>query len=52
MRFVEVDPKGAITEVGYFLPAGGSTIASYWITDDIVYSIDLVRGIDILRFGG
>jgi hypothetical protein len=51
-RFVEVDPKGAITEVGYFLPAGGSTIASYWITDDIVYSVDVVRGIDILRFEG
>lgn len=49
-RFLEIDRKGRIGEVGYFLPAAGSSIASYWITDDIVYSIDLVRGIDILRF--
>lgn len=51
-RFLEVDKKGKISEIGYFVPAGGSTIASYWITDKIVYSIDLVRGIDILRFDG
>ena len=50
-RFLEVAPTGRISEVGHFLPWGGSTIASYWITDEIVYSIDVVRGIDILRFG-
>lgn len=49
-RFLEVARDGRITEAGHFLPAGGSTIASYWITDEIVYSIDVVRGIDILRF--
>lgn len=49
-RFLEVAGSGRITEVGHFLPLGGSTIASYWITDEIVYSIDVVRGIDILRF--
>jgi hypothetical protein len=32
------------------MPHGGSTGASYWITDEIVYSVDYARGIDILRF--
>jgi hypothetical protein len=49
-RFLEVDGTGEIAERGYFVPFGGSTIASYWITEDVVYSIDLVRGIDILTF--
>lgn len=49
-RFLEVDERGTISEVGYFAPAGGSTIATYWITDEIVYAVDIVRGIDILRF--
>ena len=48
-RFLEVARNGEISEAGHFLPLGGSTIASYWITDEIVYSIDVVRGIDILR---
>ena len=50
-RFLQVDAKGKISEKGYFLPLGGETIATYWITDEIVYAIDLTRGIDILRFG-
>ncbi|MDQ3952555.1 MAG: hypothetical protein M3279_06290 [Actinomycetota bacterium] len=49
-RFLDVARNGRITEVGHFVPWGGSTIASYWITDEIVYAIDVVRGIDILRF--
>lgn len=49
-RFLEVAPNGRISEAGHFLPLGGSTIASYWITDEVVYAIDVVRGIDILRF--
>ena len=49
-RFIDVSPKGKINEVGWFMPHGGSTGASYWITDEIVYSVDYARGIDILRF--
>jgi hypothetical protein len=49
-RFLNVDGKGKISELGYFTPVVGSTIATYWITDDIVYALDLYRGIDILRF--
>lgn len=49
-RFLEVSSKGEISELGYFTPVGGETIATYWVTNDIVYAIDLHRGIDILRF--
>jgi hypothetical protein len=49
-RFLEVSPKGEISQAGYFLPYGGTTMASYWMTDEIVYGIDLARGIDILRY--
>ena len=49
-RVLQVDDKGKIKEVGYFLPYVGDTWASYWVDDEIIYSVDLVRGIDILRF--
>ena len=51
-RFLDVDSKGKIKEVGWFLPHGGSTSGGYWITDEIVYSVDYARGIDILRYTG
>ena len=51
-RFLDVDGRGRISEVGYFMPHGGETIATYWITDEIVYAIDFHRGIDVLRFQG
>ena len=51
-RFLNVDGDGKIEEVGYFMPAAGNTIASYWITDKIVYALDVQRGIDILEFTG
>lgn len=49
-RIVRVDENGNIEEVGYFLPYVGDTWAAYWRSDEIIYSVDLVRGIDILRF--
>ena len=51
-RFLEISDKGKVSEAGYFLPWRGSTSAAYWITDEIVYSVDYERGIDILRFEG
>jgi hypothetical protein len=51
-RFLSVDTNGQIEEVGYFMPAAGNTIASYWITNRIVYSFDVQRGLDILEFTG
>lgn len=32
------------------MPFGGETGAAHWLTDEIVYTVDLTRGIDILRF--
>jgi len=50
-RFLEVTPKGEIVEKGYFTPAPGHTSAVYWLTNEIVYSLDYTaRGFDILRF--
>jgi hypothetical protein len=51
-RFVDVAPNGKIKEVGYFMPWAGSTSAAYWMTKDIVYSVDYSRGIDILKYNG
>lgn len=50
-RFVEVSRSGKMKEVGWFEPwAQRSGFSSYWINDEIVYAIDLYRGIDVLRF--
>ncbi len=51
-RFLNVDRKGKIEEVGWFLPIGGSTSATYWIDGEYLYSVDYNRGLDILRFTG
>lgn len=51
-RFLNVDKKGKISEVGYFLPHGGGTSAAYWVNDEIVYAIDYQRGFDVLRYTG
>ncbi|MDQ4065100.1 MAG: hypothetical protein M3161_03545 [Actinomycetota bacterium] len=51
-HFFDVSSKGKIEHIGYFLPAAGSTSAEYWITDEILYTVDYNRGIDIIRFTG
>ena len=51
-RFLQVSDEGKISEVGWFLPAGGGTSAAYWRTDRIVYAIDYQRGFDVLRYNG
>ncbi len=49
-RFFEVTSKGKIEEAGYFYAYAGQASAAYWITDEIVYTVDYNRGLDILRF--
>ncbi|HYP22783.1 MAG TPA: hypothetical protein VEV43_04350 [Actinomycetota bacterium] len=49
-RFLEVSKTGKISDAGWFMPYGGQTSAVYWITDEIVYSVDYNRGLDVLRF--
>ena len=51
-RFLWIDDAGQIEEVGYYMPYGGSTTSTYWVTDEIVYSVDITHGIDVLRFTG
>ena len=51
-RFIDVSSTGKITEIGWFLPAAGSTSAVYWITDEIAYTLDYNRGIDVIRWTG
>ena len=49
-RFLKVSPKGRIDEVGWFIPAGSSASAAYWVNRDVLYLIDYQRGLDIVRF--
>lgn len=51
-RLLKIGKKGSISEVAWFLPAAGSTSASYWMNDEIIYSVDFHRGLDILRYTG
>lgn len=50
VRFFSVDERtGAIAEVGWFQPVYSLTWGAYWVDDSYVYSVDAVRGIDILK---
>lgn len=51
-HFMGVDAKGHITDDGFFLPHAGNSAAAYWMTDEIVYSVDLQKGFDILKWNG
>jgi len=53
VRFLQITPDGGIQEQGYFLSLGSSSSSPKWAgKDDILYSIDYQRGIDILRWNG
>ena len=48
-RLLDVrDPK-KIRQIGYWLPPNAVTWGAYWITDDLVYTADVGRGIDVLK---
>lgn len=49
-RFLNVSKSGKIAERGWFIPAGTSSSAAYWVGKDLLYVIDYQRGIDIVRF--
>ena len=51
-RFMRIDGKGKIEEIGWFVPWAGMTGAVYWITDEILYTLDYNRGIDVIRYTG
>lgn len=49
MRLLRVADDGTLTEVGGFLPLGGSSTKPVWRNDEVVYLVDTYRGVDILR---
>jgi hypothetical protein len=48
-RFVDVAPDGTMEEIGWFTPAEGYAGSAQWITDEVVYSMDYRRGLEVLR---
>ena len=53
VRFLQITPTGQIQEQGYFLSLASSSSSPKWAgKDDVLYSIDYQRGIDILRWTG
>jgi hypothetical protein len=55
-RFLDYRTPSRIKQVGYYIPANGSTWAAYWSPTDrkgqIVYTADAYRGVDVLRIDG
>jgi hypothetical protein len=53
VRFLDYRTPTDIAQVGYYIPANGSTWAAYWSPTDpngeIVYTADVYRGVDVLR---
>jgi hypothetical protein len=53
VRFLNYSAPNDIQQVGYYIPANGSTWAAYWSPTDpngeIVYTADAYRGVDVLK---
>jgi hypothetical protein len=53
VRFLDYRTPTVLAQVGYYIPANGSTWAAYWSPTDpngeIVYTADDYRGVDVLR---
>jgi hypothetical protein len=51
-RFLDVSNPRDIRQVGFWFTADQETWASYWVpgSTGVVYSVDLERGVDILKF--
>jgi hypothetical protein len=53
VRFLQIKPDGGIEEQGFFLSLGSSSSSPKWAgKDDVLYSLDYQRGLDILRWKG
>jgi hypothetical protein len=56
VRFLSYRTPTDIQQVGYYIPANGSTWAAYWSPTDpngeIVYTADAYRGVDVLKIDG
>lgn len=49
MRLLDIDGRGRIEEVGYYIRDNAASSAAYWVTEEIVYLTDYQNGFDILR---
>jgi hypothetical protein len=53
VRFLDYSKPSKIRQVGYYIPANGSTWAAYWSPTDpngeVVYTADAYRGVDVLK---
>jgi hypothetical protein len=53
VRFLDYRSPTQITQVGYYIPAAGSTWAAYWSPTDpngeVAYTADAYRGVDVLK---
>jgi hypothetical protein len=56
VRFLDYRTPTDVKQVGYYIPANGSTWAAYWSPTDpngeIVYAADAYRGVDVVRIDG
>ncbi len=53
VRFLQITNRGEIIEQGYFLSLGSSSSSPKWAgKNDVLYSVDYQRGLDILRWKG
>jgi hypothetical protein len=56
VRFLDYRTPTDIRQVGYYIPANGSTWAAYWSPTDpkgeIAYTADAYRGVDVVRIDG
>ena len=48
-RLLDVRDPENIRQIGYWIPPNAVTWAAYWVTDEIVYTADVGRGLDVLR---
>jgi hypothetical protein len=48
-RFVDVDAKGVMKEIGWITAAEGYSGSPQWITKDVVYVMDYRRGLEVVR---
>jgi hypothetical protein len=52
LRLLDTRDPRDVRQVGYWLPPNAVTWGAYWVADDIVYTADAGRGIDVLRVTG
>ena len=56
VRFLDYRTPTDIKQVGYYIPANGSTWAAYWSPTDpngeIAYTADAYRGVDVVKIDG